>query len=149
MATDFIGLSATSLGVKARPMKCATAGLNEGAVVVYDSAVAGNQCKAPTGVGNTGIAGVIWGQQREGGTAAGDDVMVAYEGVVPTQLDAGQAVTVGGKVITSDTDGSVRALGTTDSCDILGVAEQTKTAGASNELINVRLQIQFTGDTVP
>jgi predicted RecA/RadA family phage recombinase len=149
MATDFIGLSAASKGVKTRTMKCATAGLKEGAVVIHDSSADGNKVKAPTAAANTGIAGVIWGQQPSSGTSAGDDVEVAYEGIVPVQLDATEAVTVGGKVIISDTDGSVKALGTTDSCDILGVTEITKTAGAANELIPVRIQIQFVGDNVP
>lgn len=149
MSTTPLGLSAAPKKYFSRPMLCATAGLKEGAVVVHDSSAIKDKVKAPTAAGNTGVAGVIVGQQPAAGTSAGDTVEVAWFGIVPVMLDAGQAVTVGGKVQISDVDGSVKALGTTDSCDIVGVTEQTLAAGAANELIDVRLQLQFTGDTVP
>ena len=149
MSTTAIGKAAAPRSYLSRVMRCATAGLKEGAVVIYDSAVALGQVKAPTSGGITGVAGVIVGQQPSAGCAANADVEVAYAGIVPVQLDATEAVTVGGKLQISDVDGSCKALGTTDSCDIVGVTQITQTAGAANELIQVLLQIQFTGDTVP
>jgi len=149
MPTTFIGLSSTRFGGDTKQYQVNTASLKEGAVVIHDSSVAGQKVKAPTGAGNTGIAGVITNAQSASGTAVGDSVDVQYTGIANVLLKATEAVTVGGKVIIADTDGSVKALGTTDSCDILGVSLITKTAGAANEMIPVRLQIQFSGDTVP
>ena len=148
--SDFIGLSSTRIGGETKQFSCNTAGLKEGAIVVHDTTAGKNNfVKAPGAAAATGIAGVIVNAQASGGTAVGDSVDVQYTGVANVLLDGTQAVTVGDKVIVSDTDGSCKGLGTTDSCDILGVTLITRTAGAANELIPVRLQIQFTGDTVP
>lgn len=141
--TTFQGLSAAAKGFKSRPMKCNTAGLKEGAIVIYDTTVSGQQCKAPTGAGNTGIAGVIVGQQPAAGTAVGDTVEVAYEGFVPVQIGAGLTVTVGDKLITGATDGSAKTRGATVTCDVIGICEETLTAGTNNDLATVRIQPQL------
>jgi hypothetical protein len=149
MAATFQGLSAYRTPGEIRQVIVNTSGLKEGAIVIWDSSAAGGSTKAPTGAGNTGIAGVLIDVLPSAGTTSGGLYNIQRSGVCPVLLDAGQSVTVGGKVIISDTDGSCKALGTTDSCDILGVALQTLTAGSANDLINVELQIQFSGDTVP
>lgn len=145
----FIGLTAARTDGKTKMVRVNTTGLKEGAIVIHDSAQAGDSVKAPTGAGNTGIAGVLIDVLESAGTTSGSYYRIQQTGTCAVLLDAGQAVTVGGKVIISDTDGSCKALGTTDSCDILGVALQTLTAGSANDPIMVDLQIQFTGDTVP
>lgn len=132
-----------------RYVLCATSSLQRGAVVIWDSSAIKNKVKAPTGAGDTGVAGVIVDELPSTGTSAGSYYNIQIRGKCPVLLDAGQAVTVGGKVIISDTDGSVKAIGTTDSCDIVGRALQTLTAGSNNDLIEVELGIAFSGDTVP
>ncbi len=126
-----------------------SAGLKEGAVVIFDSSAIKGAVKAPTASGNVGIAGVLVDVIESGGTTSGSTYNVQSTGIVPVLLGNGEAVTVGGKLQINDTDGSVKALGSTDSCDILGTTLQTLTAGSANDMIMVELRIQFTGDTVP
>ena len=148
MPTTFIGLSSTRFGGETKQVECNSSGLKEGAVVVWDSTNAGQLVKAPTGAGGTGVAGVICNAQVSGGTSVGDSVDVQFTGIANVLLDATEAVTVGQRVIVSDTDGSVKAA-TGDQVDYIGVALITKTAGSANELIPVALNIQYVGDAVP
>ncbi len=143
------GLAAARTRGKVEQVVINTSGLKEGAVVIWDSSVIKRNCKAPTASGNTGIAGVIVDVLDSSGTVSGSSYNIQRTGKCPVLLGNGEAVTVGGKLQINDTDGSVKALGSTDSCDILGVALQTLTAGSANDMIEVELQIQFTGDTVP
>lgn len=143
MPTTFQGLSGSPRNYRSRPMQCNTAGLVEGSVVIYDTSKSGQLVKAPTAAGNTGVAGVIVGQQATGGTAVGDLVEVAYEGIVPILLGTTQAVTVGDKLIVAGTDGSVKGRGASTGCDVIAVCEETRTAGANNELITGRIQLQL------
>lgn len=148
MSTTY-GLAASRTGGEIIPVRVNTAGLVEGAIVMWDSAQAKGSVKAPTGAGVVGLAGVLVGQIESGGTASGSEYQMQISGICPVLLDAGQTVTVGNKVIASDTDGSGKALGTTDQCDVLGTALQTLTAGSANDLIMVQLGIAYVGDNVP
>lgn len=146
-----LGLSAarTANPDDIRNVLVATTGLKRGAVVIWDSSAIKNKVKAPTGAGNTGVAGVIIDELPSAGTTSGNYYNIQIRGKCPVLLDAGQAVTVGNKVIVSDTDGSVKAISTTDQCDVVGVALQTLTAGSANDPIEVELGIYYVGDNVP
>lgn len=147
--STIIGIASTRYAGNTRQFVINTAGLKEGAIVIHDSSAAGGKVKAPTGAGNSGIAGVIVNQQPAAGTAVGDSVDVQYDGVANVLLGTTLTVTDGGYVIINTTDGSCKALGSTDSCDVLGKTLLTRTAGAANELIPVQLGIFYVGDNVP
>lgn len=141
--SDFIGLAATTRAPRCYAYTLATAGLFRGAVVIRDSSASGEKVKAPTAAANLAACGVLADEVDSGGT----DASTVYNfycvpgDIVPVLLDAGQGVTVGDPLVVSDTDGSVKAYanGSMDDCTIVGYAEETRTAGANNELIKVRL----------
>jgi hypothetical protein len=144
--SEFVGLAATMMAPRLKAYTLATAGLFRGAVVMRDSSAAGEKVKAPTGALVLGLCGVLVDEVDSGGTDANTVYNFAIQpgDIVPVLLDAGQAVTVGDKLVASDTDGSVKAYsdaGGDDNCTIIGFAEETRTAGAANELIKVRLAI--------
>src|ERR1041385_2708426 len=106
MPTPFIGYSSTRWSGESKQYKCNTSGLKEGAVMVYDTSVAGQLVKAPAGAGATGVAGVLINAQPSGGTAVGDSVDLQISGIANVLLKAGQTVNVGDKVVIGGTDGS-------------------------------------------
>lgn len=147
--STFYGLAASRSPGQIESVRINTTGLKQYAVVIWDSAQAGKSCKAPTAAGNTGVAGVIIDELDSSGTVSGSYYNIQKTGKCPVLLDAGQAVTVGGYLQVSDTDGSVKALGTTDQCDVVGKSCQTLTAGSANNPIMVDLNIFYVGDNVP
>lgn len=147
--STFIGLSAARRDGEVTKYTCGTAGLKEGAVVIFDSSNPG-QVIAPGGAGATKVAGVIIDVLgTTGSTAVGDYVNVQRTGICNVLLDATVSCTYGDKLQVADTDGSVKPNTATDSCDIVGVALQTLTAGAANGMISVQLGIHFIGDFAP
>ena len=141
MATDFNGLSVAPKRDRLYQYKINTSSLKEGAAVVYDSSASGQLVKAPAAAAAAGFAGLIADVLPSGGTTAGLDVNLQRDGLGLGLLKAGEAVTVGQELVIAGTDGSLRAfaVGSDDDCDIVGRAEQTKTAGATNEAILVNL----------
>jgi hypothetical protein len=149
MAATFNGLTASRGPGEIRQMRVNTNSLKEGAVVIFDTAQIKGSAKAPTAAGNIPIAGVLVDVLTSDGTVSGSSYNVQYTGKCFVLLGNGEAVNAGDRLIINDTDGSVKAIGTTDSCGVLGTALQTLTAGAANEMIEVELGIYFSGDTVP
>lgn len=142
--SDFIGLAATATGSgRTKAYTLATAGLFRGAVVMRDTSASGEKVKAPTGAAVLTVCGVLADEVDSGGTDASTVYNFWYQpgDIVPVLLDATVAVTVGDALVASDTDGSVKAYANAsmDDCTIIGYAEETRTAGAANELIKVKL----------
>lgn len=150
MTTTVYGLAAARTPGEIIPVRVNTSSLKEGAVVIWDSAQAKNSVKAPTGAGCTGVAGVLVDVLDSAGTVSGQMYNIQRTGTCGVLLKTSEGVTVGGYLQVADTDGSVKALGSTDSCDVVGKTRQTLTASASGaDKIEVDLNIFYVGDNTP
>ena len=148
MATEHIGFATAPRGRdKLYPYQINTAGMKEGAFVVFDSTAAASMVKAPAGAAPKGVAGLIADVQNvTTGTVVGTDVNLQRDGIGLALLGAGLSVTEGAALVVAGTDGSVRAFvggGTDNDCDIVGYAEETKTAGAVAETLKIRVAITY------
>jgi hypothetical protein len=139
MATGFIGLAVAPRDRDVvYPTTINTAGLFEGAAVIYDT---GNQVKAPTGAKALGFAGLIADVTPPTGTVVGTDLNVQRNKIGMGLLQAGATATRGVGLVIAATDGSLRSFvdGTDTNCEIVGTSEITITAGATNIAIPVNL----------
>ena len=142
MATSWIGLAVAPKRDKLYAYQINTAGLKEGAVVVWDTGANGQLVKAPAAAAASGIAGIIADQLGSSGTVVGSDVNLQRDGIALVLLKNGQTVAAGDPLCVAGTDGSVRKAVNADSpCDIIGYSEVAHTAGATNEAIPARVNI--------
>ena len=144
MASEFIGLGMAPRRGKLYPYQINSAGLKEGAVVMFDASANGQLVKAPTGAAVAGVAGVIADVLNvTTGTVIGTDVNLQIDEIGMVILKNGLTVAPGDALVVAGTDGSVRKLDSTtdDGADIVGYSQVAKTAGATNEMILARIAI--------
>lgn len=144
MATKWIGLGVAPKREKLYAYQCNSAGLLEGAVMRFDPSANGQMVQAPLGAADTKIAGVIADVlNATTGSVVGTDVNLQRDGIAMVLLNAGQTVAEGDPLVTAAADGSVRKINRLlDSpCDVVGYSEVIHTAGVTNEMIPVRMNI--------
>lgn len=138
MATTFIGKAFAPKRQRLYPATLNTAGLKEGAAVVFDT---GNGVKAPTGAATKGFAGVITDVMPTGGSTSGMDVNLQRDGEGLGILAAGVTCARGDKLVLANTSGHLRVYvhGTDADCDIVGEALMAVTGGADPLAVGVDL----------
>ena len=94
MATPFIGLSSAAKGrERLYAYKCNTAGLKEGAVLMFDASAPGQLVKAPTGTAVKGVAGVLADVVNAAtGTVIGIDINLQKDGIGNVLIAAGEKI---------------------------------------------------------
>lgn len=138
---SLIGLGVpVNTAAKYIPSKVYSASLQQGAALVADATNFG--CKAPGAAAAPGFMGILGNQQTSSGTASGDAIDLQIEGVALCLLTAAATATFGGELVIGGTDGSLRpyVAATDDEASIVGIAQQTITAGASAQPFSVLLR---------
>lgn len=112
-----------------------TAAVSEGAVLVagsdYDQAV------LPAGAADKKIVGVATNDTG----ASGDRVNVQKIGIANVLAAASATITQGDELITANSSGHVKSWVNETAVDVVGVAMETRTIGATAELIPVELRM--------
>lgn len=139
MAYTSLGKSATRRVLFSCTKQEQTGGLKEGAVVAYKQTGDDTDVVAPSGAAAVNLCGVIMDQQPSAGTTAGDFVNVQTDGIAVCLLATGATGTKGNLAIVADTAGTVKQWTNETNCDVVGVFNQTRTAGSSTDYIEVKL----------
>ena len=103
--------------------------MREGAIVSYDTDL--DSIVLPSGSAASSTMGVA----LNASFAAGDRINVGLEGIFPVLLAAGVTVANGARLMVNSATGEV--TNATSSCDVIGIAQGARTAGAVDELISV------------